>query len=169
MTFGTRTQATPYRIRSAETADADAILDVHRRSILEIGPAAYSATECESWAAGLVAEGYVDAMTVGGEVYLVAEDVTGVCGFCSFRHDEVIGLYVHPRAVRMGVGSMLLGHAERLIGETDVEKIRISAALCALPFYQARGYHIVQRKMWTTRGGVEIAVCDMEKHQGKPA
>ena len=70
-----------HRLRVAAEADAQAILNVHRRSILELGTSAYTAAECESWAAGLVPERYVEVMTSGGESFLVAEDAAGVCGF----------------------------------------------------------------------------------------
>ncbi len=152
-----------HRLRVAAEADAQAILNVHRRSILELGTSAYTAAECESWAAGLVPERYVEVMTSGGESFLVAEDAAGVCGFCSFKNDEVCGLYVDPRAAGKGVGSMLLARAEAVIRTDPPEAIRIGAALSALPFYLARGYRITRRKKWKTRGGLEIEICDMEK------
>lgn len=55
------------KIRPGLAADAEGILEVHRRSILELGRVAYSKAECASWAAGLIPVGYVEAMTSGGE------------------------------------------------------------------------------------------------------
>ncbi len=152
-----------HRLRAATVADAEAILGVHRHSILELGLSAYTAEECESWAAGLVAERYVEVMTTGGESFLVVEDAAGLCGFCSFKKGEICGLYVHPRAAGKGVGTMLLSRAEEVIRVDPPEAIRLGAALSALPFYRTRGYRILKRKKWKTRGGLEIEVCDMEK------
>ena len=54
-------------IRAATPADAPAILQVHRESILTLGLETYSLAEVESWAAGLVPERYVEAMNEGAK------------------------------------------------------------------------------------------------------
>ena len=152
-----------FKIRPAEKSDAKALLAVHRRSILELGVSAYAREECESWAAGLTSEGYVEAMTTGGEDYLVALSGTELVGFCSFKHDEVMGLFVVTEASGVGLGTRLLEHAETVMRNRGEVSFRLTAALSALPFYQRRGYCVRQRKPWKTRGGREIEVCDMQK------
>ena len=77
-------------VRAATPADAAAILRVHRDSILALGTETYSSAEVESWAAGLVAERYVEAMNEGGETFIVAAAPDGaLAGFCSLKDDEV--------------------------------------------------------------------------------
>ncbi|MEM6464453.1 MAG: GNAT family N-acetyltransferase [Pseudomonadota bacterium] len=154
---------TDFEIRRANEDDAPAIYDIHRSSILTLGPGTYTAEECESWAFGLTVEGYRTNMTKDGEVYLVAEDAVDALGFSSFKDDEVTGLYVYPSAIRRSVGTSLLADAEQRIFAAGSDRIRISAALSALDFYRAQGYAIDHRRLWKTRGGLEITVCEMVK------
>ena len=67
----------------------------------------------------LTDRGYVEAMVLGDEAFIVAEDTEtasdGVVGFCSWAADEVKGLYVAPGWARAGVGSALLRLAEAVI------------------------------------------------------
>jgi putative acetyltransferase len=151
-------------IRPATPADAVAIKRVHEDSIRGLGPAAYRRDEVESWVGVLRAEGYVEAMTDGGERFLIAEDGTGTAvAFCSYKEDEIMGLYVAPGWARRGVGSALLRRGEAAIAAAGHTRIRIGAALSGQLFYEAHGYRVVRQRKWNTRGGLEIDVVDMEK------
>ena len=145
-------------IRAATPADATAILQVHRESILVLGLEAYSLAEVESWAAGLVPERYVEAMNDGGETFIVAVAAGWrLVGFCSFKDDEVKGLYVAPEWARRGVGSALLRQAEATIAAAGHRLIRIVASLSGQAFYEHHGYRVVDRHDWKTRGGLVSA------------
>lgn len=76
-------------IRQGTNKDGHDLLSVHLDAICGLGPAAYTAEECESWASGLKAEGYSEAMSHGGEVFLVAETRGIVVGFCSYKDNEL--------------------------------------------------------------------------------
>lgn len=154
----------PITIRSGTPADAAAIHALHRRSILHLGRTAYSVAEVESWAHGLAPERYGSAMTEKGEKYLLAIDAAGkVGGFCSFKDDEVRGLYVDPSCARSGIGSALLHRAEADIVAAGHKSVRVQASLVGRPFYEAQGYDVVGEHDWTSRGGLDIAVAEMEK------
>jgi len=152
-------------VRTGKETDASEILGVHRSSILGLGLNAYTQEECASWAAGLTLEGYVKAMTEGGESYLVALHGDQLVGFCSFKANEVIGLYVSPTISGCGVGTRLLGAAEVSMRSKGETRFKLTAALSALEFYMANDYRILSRKPWKTRGGREILVCDMLKEE----
>jgi len=144
--------------------DGTALLSVHRRSILTLGRAGYTEKETRSWAAKLVPEGYGRAMTEGGETFEVALDPQGrVVAFCSRKDDEVMGLYVAPDWARQGVGTALLARAEAAIEAAGHGRVLIGASLTGQAFYEAMGYHVFERRLWKTRGGLEIAVLAMEK------
>jgi len=150
-------------IRAAAHANAEAILQLHRASILVLGAEHYSLAEVESWATGLVAERYVTAMTDGGETFIVAAASEGeLAGFCSFKDDEVKGLYVAPRWARLGVGSALLRRAEAAIAATGCRRICIGASLSGQAFYERHGYRVTDRHGWTSRGGLVMAALAME-------
>lgn len=158
-----RPQDRPFSIRPGVPADAPAIRRVHESSIRGLGPARYMAAEVESWVGVLTDQGYVDHMATG-EIFLVAETpADGVVAFCSRQDDEVKALYVAPAWVGRGVGTALLALAEAAIAEAGHAKVRIGASLTGESFYTARGYVVVGRHLWTTRGGLAIASVDMER------
>jgi predicted N-acetyltransferase YhbS len=157
-------------IRAATPTDAAAILQVHQQSIRVLGSEVYSLAEVESWAAGLVPERYVKAMNEGSEVFIVAAVADGaLAGFCSFKDDEVKGLYVAPDWVRRGDGSALLRQAEATIAAGGHRFIRIVASLSGQAFYEHHGYRAIERRDWKSRGGLVSAALAMEKALPAPA
>ena len=151
------------KVRLAAIDDCARLIQIHESAILISGRAAYSQDECESWATGLKPENYVEAMTIKGQTFLVAETGNKICGFCSCKDDEIIGLYVDPETGRSGIGSLLLEHAEKAIEKKGHRSIRIDAALSALDFYMYHGYSIQQRRSASSRGGLDLNVCDLTK------
>lgn len=150
-------------IRPATPDDAAAIRRVHERSIRALGRTAYTLAEVESWIGVLEDDKYRVAMMLG-EIFIVADTGgAGVVAFCSWTADEVKGLYVAPGWDRRGVGSALLHAAEQAITAAGHRRIRIGASRVGEPFYAARGYAVVARGKWKTRGGLEIAMADMAK------
>ncbi len=153
-----------FTIRAGTPADAEAIWRVHRRSILELGRQVYTEAEVKSWAHGLVAERYAEAMTERKEAFYVAVDRAGaVFGFCSFSGDEIRGLYVEPAMTRCGAGAALLARAEADLRADGRRRIWLQASLAGEPFYAAMGYAAVDAYTWMSRGGLEIQVKRMEK------
>lgn len=151
-------------IRAGTTGDAPFIQRVHQESIRGVGEGVYSRAETESWATGLDPRGYVSGMTHGGESFLVAEaSRKGVVGFCSHSGDRVYGLYILPEWARRGIGSALLGMAEAAIVASGHVRIRLSASLSGRRFYEGRGYRVVGRLDWKTRGGLVIEALEMER------
>ena len=152
------------RLRFGNQDDVDEILDIHHASILALGRSAYTEQECDSWASSLSPSAYHDAMTSGGETFLVTELDRKLVGFCSFKVDEIVGLYVAPAENRKGLGSQLLCEAEALIARSGGDTLTVTAAMSALEFYQSHSYQIRSFLPWKTRGGLEIQVCQMEKN-----
>ena len=153
-----------YTIREAKPDDAEAIMGVHRRAILELGIAAYTRAEVESWAAKLRPEGYVKIITERDEYFEVAVDVDGaLIGFCSTRENEIMALYVDPDWVRRGVATAFVTRAEERIAAAGHESVIVRAALSGLPFYAARGYVVEKKAEWETRGGLVVQNANLRK------
>jgi putative acetyltransferase len=156
------------RLRAGTPADGPALRDLHEASIRAFGISAYSAAEVESWVGVLEPNRYGEAMTKDGEIFLLAVAADGaLAGFCSYKADEVIGLYVAPDWGRRGIGSALLAAAEAAIAASGHDRIRIGASLSGRAFYEAKGYRVVADRVWKSRGGLEMAALDMEKGAAK--
>ena len=163
-TSSDRSGGRPITIRAGTPADAEAIYTLHRRSILAVGLAFYTEAEVANWAHGLVPERYASAMSEKGEHYLLAIDEAGkINGFCSFKDDQVRGLYVDPSCAGSGIGRALLHRAEAEIIAAGHKSVRVQASISGRPFYEAQGYAVDDEHDWKSRGGLEIAVAEMEK------
>lgn len=152
------------KLRYGNQDDVHGILEIHHASILALGRSAYTKQECDSWASSLSPLTYQGAMTTGGETFLVIEQDSNLVGFCSFKVDEIVGLYVAPAESRKRLGSQLLCEAEALIAKNGGDTFTLTAALSALEFYQSHLYQIRAFLPWKTRGGLEIQVCQMVKN-----
>jgi ribosomal protein S18 acetylase RimI-like enzyme len=128
-------------IRRATIDDADAICDLHIRSIRVLCFGDYTPQQIEAWAGRKKPELYSRAMTEGGETMFVAVDEQGpIIGFAAFKGVETYGLYVAPEAVRRGVGSALLDAAEAAMRSNGVTLVKFRSTFTALSFYQRHGY-----------------------------
>jgi len=128
-------------IRRATVEDADALSDLHVRSVRVLCFADYTPQQIEAWAGRKKPELYSRAMTEGGETMFVAVDDQGrIIGFAAFKEAEIYGLYVAPEAVRRGVGSALLDAAEAAMRLNGVTLVQFRSTLTALSFYQRHGY-----------------------------
>ncbi|MGH6882555.1 MAG: GNAT family N-acetyltransferase, partial [Hypericibacter sp.] len=129
----------------------------------------YSRAELESWIAGLHPDRYRQAMDQLGERMLLAEAPRRiVVGFCSWREDRVIGLYMLPDFTGQGVARRLLSRAEAAIAAAGHGEVTLGASLPALPFYERCGYRVTHRHDWQTRGGLVLPMADMTKSLASP-
>jgi putative acetyltransferase len=136
-----------YRIRDAVPTDAAKILDVHRQSILSLGLSGYSENETESWAAGLVPEGYGIDTLASGHVMEVAQFTNGeIVAFCHSTPFEIRALFVLPDHSRRGLASKLLQNAEFRSRRAGSQKIEIDAALSGQYFWKHHGF-VVDREI----------------------
>ena len=72
-------------------------------------------------------------------------------------------LYIEPSAQGQGVGSALMATAEMALAAAGVGFITLDSSLAAMAFYERHGYQAVARQLHKTRGGLEIAMRQMEK------
>jgi putative acetyltransferase len=129
-------------IRRATIDDAEAICDLHIRSIRVLCFADYTPQQIEAWAGRKRPEMYTHAMTDGGETMFVAVDDAGrIAGFCAFKGDEIYGLYVAPESTGRGAGTALLAVAEQTMREGGVTEVKFRSTLTALTFYTRHGYY----------------------------
>lgn len=86
-----------------------------------------------------------------------------IVGFSSSGINEVNAVHVHPHYTQIGVGTLLLNAVETEARAQNMRKLKVSASITAVPFYQARGYQAIERSFHTLRSGVEIKSVSMEK------
>ena len=160
-------------IRPFRPSDGAALLMLHRRAIFALAEGVYTDAECESWAHGLRARVYAE-IAADREKFVVAGMAHGaVGGYCSYTMrdedvGEICGLYTDPLFQRRGLGTALMHRAEGDLAVSDAARIKVRASLAAAPFYERRGYAVVEHVRWKTRGGLEIATIRMLKAVHEP-
>jgi len=158
------TKSSSIRIRPATPGDAPFIERVHRDAVRGSVGGPYSRAELESWIAGLYPDRYRVAMDQLGERMLLVEAPRkAAVGFCSWRDQRVIGLYVLSDFTGRGIARRLLFMAEAAIAAAGHGEVTLGASLTALPFYERCGYRVTLRHDWKTRGGLVLPVADMAK------
>jgi GNAT superfamily N-acetyltransferase len=151
-------------LRSANAADAEAILHVHTESLMILCAGDYTPQQLEGWAKLPVDERWLARKFERGDVVLVAEDHRGmIIGFGERAGDEIRAVYVHPLNARRGVGSMLLRELERSAAAAGVDTLRLDSSLTAEPFYKRCGYQVESRGMHDCGNGTTLQCVRMRK------
>jgi putative acetyltransferase len=156
-------------IRPATVADAVAIIDLHFAAVHQTAAGFYAKAVLDSWSRPPDEARYEHmrrAVAKGEEVFIVAEDASGMIGFGSIvpTLEELRAVYVHPRAGRRGVGSRILSHLEQLALERGVRQLRMDASINAEAFYKRAGYEVVERDVHRLSSGHEMACVKMRKN-----
>ncbi len=124
--------------RQATLEDASVLLDLRRRSILELAFTGLPAGEAESWAAKLTLAGMERKLR---ELEIWVAELDGVvAAWGAIRGDILEGLYIAPRFAGRGVASGMLTRLEGLMIARGVAAVHAEASSNALGFYLRRGY-----------------------------
>lgn len=124
-------------LRPATIADAHAIAMIHiaaRREAMPYLPELHTAEETEAW---------VREVVLPGQDVWVAVIHERPVGYVATMGTTVEALYVDPRHLRRGVGSVLLRHAmDRSGGMLDLWTFQRNSG--ARRFYEAHGFRAVE-------------------------
>jgi ribosomal protein S18 acetylase RimI-like enzyme len=152
-----------FSVRRARREDDAAIGRMHVASIRELCRAHYRPAEIEAWAAPRGVGFYLEA--IEGKEFYLAEDEGELIGFGTLNPagGEVEAVYVHPAAVRRGVGLKLLRTLEARGRESGLESLHLCASLNAVEFYERAGYRRERETSHRLANGVEIACVLMSK------
>ena len=150
-------------VRPATLDDANAICDVHVRSIRALCANDYTQQQIESWTRFKAADNYRRGMTERGEVIFVAEIGGKIVGFSSLEKDEITSVYVVPEGVGRGAGRALVEAAESHARDQGIAKIRLRSTLTSIGFYLHTGYTRDDDTVFKLRDGIELQCVWMHK------
>ncbi|UZF94265.1 GNAT family N-acetyltransferase [Bosea sp. NBC_00550] len=124
--------------------DERSVHDIHSACLTQTLSTLYSPEQIAAWMQGRTPEGYLKAAT-SGEIFFVAETVSGIIGFASWEDDELLALFVHPDFQGRGVGSQLFEACISDAIASGSSITRVKAANGAVAFYANRGFVSVAR------------------------
>jgi GNAT superfamily N-acetyltransferase len=137
-------------VRTANPADAEAIIQVHYAAVHETASAFYPAEIIEDWSRTPDEARYqwmCQLITKGDDIVIVAEGQPGVLGFGFIipKSHELRALYVHPAAGRRGIGKTILRELEARAMAHGISCLQLNASLNAEAFYRGNGYQTLLR------------------------
>ncbi|WP_136247471.1 GNAT family N-acetyltransferase [Halomonas borealis] len=150
--------------REARAQDGGDQAEVFHHAVMQGAVGHYTLAAREAWVAVLPRE--ASAWVARQALYTT---LVATCdGRCvAFLELDVAGghveaLYVWPSLARRGIGSTLLGHAERLLREQGGERLSIDASLVMADGLERRGWRRI-REECVERGGERLARRHLEK------
>jgi putative acetyltransferase len=142
--------------------DAALLREIFRDSIADLTDEDYTPAQQDAWAAAADDEAAF-GKRLGSQLTLVATLEGSGVGFASLAAgDKIDMLYVHPAAVRQGVGAMLVDALEKLAGGRGAAKLVVDASDSARGFFEKRGY-IAQQRNSVLAGGEWLANTTLHK------
>lgn len=142
--------------------------DIHRAAILAVPDKYYDENARESWASGLIPEGYLHSAQDGEVFHVALDDNANPIGFCGFRGYEITALFVTPQHQRKGVGTALYDKAIDEILKGRPANLTLTTSYPALAFFEQQGFIAWQERDEITRGGAFINVFDMKAPLSSP-
>lgn len=129
------------KIRKASDADKENISKLHISSIKRLCSKHYTDEQLNAWTSVLTPSVYDQALKE--KLFLVAHDsnqeLKGL-GILDIQNAEISAIYIHPDAVRNGIGTELLYELEKAARNSNVVKISVHSTLNARGFYLRHGY-----------------------------
>ncbi|MEY4576735.1 MAG: hypothetical protein RL701_1438 [Pseudomonadota bacterium] len=151
-------------LRAATAGDLAQIATLHRESILQLCHEHYSAEQLTDWTAALRPEAYA-ALLASHRMFVAIASDSELLGFGVLDPGQglVNATYVHPSAVRRGVGKQLLEAMEACAKDAGRSQLQLNATLNAITFYERCGYVSQGRTSNRLPTGVDLPCEAMQK------
>ena len=136
---------------------------MHRTAVEEICASHYAPHEIAAWTRRLAPDAYLPVMA--RHEFLVAEGDGGIVGFAQLELATAVveAVYVAPRSVRRGIGTLLLRALEQRACAAALRRLRLDASLNSVPFYEASGFARIADARHLLAPGIAVACVVMEK------
>jgi GNAT superfamily N-acetyltransferase len=130
-------------VRPAEERDADAAIDVVRRSINQLCVLDHHNDEktLANWLANKTAENFLTWLSNTDNFCVVAESSSRLVGVGVLnRRGEILLLYLAPGAQRQGIGKMVHDALEEKASQWGLTSLHLDSTALACRFYEAAEY-----------------------------
>ena len=130
-------------IRAAAADDAEAAIDVVRRSITElcVGDHRNDPATLSRWLANKTPESFRGWLANPGNSCLVATSGGHVCGVGLLRPDgEIVLFFLRPGLQRQGIGTSIYRALEEKAIARGMKRLHLGSTLMARSFYESMGF-----------------------------
>jgi putative acetyltransferase len=129
------------RIRKATPDDAQAVFELHGRTVREVCGGDYTPDEIRTWLAKHSVESYRQRIAEG-DMYVAEAEGGGILGFAARAGDRIKTLYVSADHQGEGVGSALLRRLEADALAEGIREVSARSTVTAVGFYEHMGYEV---------------------------
>jgi GNAT superfamily N-acetyltransferase len=130
-------------VRAAQARDAEAAVDVVRRSIIELCTADHSGDvdTLTKWLANKTPQHFLTWLANENNFCVIAVEHGEVLGVALVnRSGEISLFYLAPHVQRRGIGRVLHATLEEKARNWNLEKLHLNSTFVARHFYEALGY-----------------------------
>ena len=150
------------KIIKAKRKDAQAALDIRRKSILDKCISHYSPEQLEHWAKRSLSEKFIDH--VEKQFYLATVDgVIAATGMLTVEIGRIDAIFVDPKYMGLGLATAMMAHLEDLAMRSGLERIKLDSTLNAAPFYRKCGFNGDEISTYTSPKGISLDCIPMCK------
>lgn len=123
------------------------IVDLFYTTVHTINAADYSAEELEAWAPSDKSDFFPEKLLAESYCIIVEESgkILGIANATS--EDKFDCLYVDKDSQKRGVGNLLANQIEQYCKGQGTERINVDVSLTARPFFEKRGYEILEQQI----------------------
>jgi GNAT superfamily N-acetyltransferase len=135
-----------FSVRRAEARDAEAAVEVVRRSITELCTADHrgDADTIAKWLSNKTVQNFVSWFANDDNFCVIAEASSRLCGVgLLHRGGEIKLFYLAPNAQRQGMGNAIHLALEEKANAWGLRELRLESTVLARPFYERLGYRSV--------------------------
>lgn len=142
----------PIQIREASLEDVDAIAALYYNTIGNVNERDYTPDQIAAWAGAAPEPDKWRKRLAGRQTFVAClEDI--IVGFAEFEADgHIDAFYVHQEHQGEGIGTRLLNRIEQEAEQAAIDRLYTEASITALPFFEKRGFVVVQPQEVEYRG-----------------
>ena len=157
-------QLRPYSFRLARDADAEALSQICRLAIAEIGPHKYSAKQIAAWLARAPTPArFRERLAQHHQIFVAADGEDHPVAYALLEPDGHLDhLYGHPQHSRQGLAGRLLAMAQDHARSQNMNRLYTEASELAKSAFERAGYTVTARRDFVIEG-VAIHNYAMEK------
>ena len=154
--------------RSAQSPDAEALLQTRRSVVLCSNTEKYPRVILEAWAPlinPVTIQKEAEALKDSDRITIVAQSGQQIVGLCTLGVSEGLlkQCYVLSEFAGMGIATKLVQQIETIAKNRGIQLLKLSSSLIALDFYRKQGYTELNRYYYELDHGLQMLCVMMEK------
>ncbi|OAN50498.1 hypothetical protein A6A04_18045 [Paramagnetospirillum marisnigri] len=139
-------------LRAMTPDDMPALIALFRASVRQVARRDYHEEQLRAWAPDSI-DLTEWTQRHGDRPGWVAVTDGSLSGFCELETDGHLDMmFVHPDRQGQGIASALLVQTESVARQWGLTRLFTEASLTARPFFEARGFQIIESQVVTVRG-----------------